>query len=218
MSAAIPSRAAACALVFAAVLAAAAADPARDARALIGVERQVSFSVTRQAEPAAIVMLAEYETAYPYPLETVVARIWDFARWPEIFSRVKASELLSDDGRTALTEQKTVIEVLGIKYVSVARFRNTVERPAPGRATCSFVSVGSDGSLISSEGSWRLRDASDERGNLTYLSYGVDNRVPTTLPGQEFMMRNFGGGDIARTVRELGKALDRAAAANANKP
>ena len=176
-------------------------------RELVGRERELEFAVSRSSEPEGIALRARFETAVPAPLEEVLATLRDFEGSPAVFSRIEAVLVLSREGDAVVTEQRTVIKALGLRFRSVATFRSTLERSCPGEARCGFEAIGSDGSLISTRGSWFLRDESDGEGSLTYISYELESCVPPTLPGQEFVMRTFGSGDLARTLRELERAV-----------
>ena len=184
-------------------------DRGLDARSLIGKERPLYFAVSKDEASSAILLKARYETAIAAGLDEVIAVLRDFEKSPETFSRIDSIDLISNDGVEAITDQTTAIRVLGISYVSVARFRSRIDRLSPTEAFISFESIRTDSKLIKSTGSWRLRELLNGNSVLTHVDYRLETLVPARVIGQEFVMRSFGGADVARTLRELSAAVAR---------
>jgi hypothetical protein len=177
---------------------------------LVGQERRIDFDVTRENAEGRdwIRMRADFETAYKASLEDAVAIIRDFEAAPRIFSRVDSVRLRSDDGVTAVTEQRTAVRVFGICFISDLVFRIELERPGPSEAVIRFESIATDGSLLKSSGSWSLEELVSGAAPVTYLRYRADNWVAPRSIGQEAAMRAFGAQDMRKVLRELGRALE----------
>ena len=201
-------RAAALLVLALAAAPAASASPGADARSLVGTAKALEFSVSSSKGEEGILLRARYETAARAGLDATIATLWDFAGSPEVFSRIDSVRVLADDGREAVTEQTTGIRVLGLTYLSVARFRCRLERISAREARVSFEAIWSDGSVLSTFGSWELREEPSAEGPLTRIVYSLESRSAATVVGQELIMRSFGGADIARTVKELAKAVE----------
>jgi hypothetical protein len=176
---------------------------------LVGVEHELVFEVAKHRAPDGkrwIRLFSEYESVYRANMEDVIATLWDFEAAPKTFSRIMATRLRSDTGTTAVIEQRTGIRVLGFAYVSNLVFRDLLYRDGPGMATLEFEAIEVDETTLSSRGSWTLIEDRDESGPLTYVRYILDSCVEPKFPAQEWIMRQFGSGDIRRVLRELYRA------------
>lgn len=154
-------------------------------------------------------MSYECECVYRANMETVAGILWDFADSPKVFSRVESVRLRSGDERSSVTEQRTAIRVLGLSFISELVFKNSFERPGPKETIIDFGTIETDGSCLSSKGSWVLEDWSDSSGPVTYVKYSVDGYVALRFPGQAAIMRSFGPADVKRVMRELGEAISK---------
>jgi hypothetical protein len=181
---------------------------------LVGVERQVAFEVSKYKAPDGkrwIRLYSEYESVYRANMEDVIATLWDFEESPKIFSRILATHLRSNTGTVAVIEQKTGIRVLGFGYTSNLVFKDVLRRDEPGSVVLEFEAIEVDKTTLSSRGSWILMEGRDESGPLTYARYTLDSYVEPKYPAQEWIMRQFGDGDMKRVIRELYKATVRRA-------
>jgi hypothetical protein len=203
------------ALLFASTLAiplfAADALPSRDLSGLLGSQRQVSFSVSNFRDDKGkpwIRVSGVYEGAYRAKLEDVIATLWDFESSPKTFPRIEAARVRSDNGTTAVIEQRTGVHVLGLSYVSNLVFRDVLSR-GDKTALIRFESVEVDDTTLSSKGSWSLEDRSDSGGSATYVRYTVETYVAPRFPAQAAIMRSFGPEDVRALIRQLGEATAR---------
>ncbi|MGA2548221.1 MAG: hypothetical protein ABSF43_16865 [Rectinemataceae bacterium] len=184
--------------------------PNRNLSSLFGFQRQISYDVSDYRGPdgkAWIHMTSRCETAIRAPMEAIIAKLWDFTGAPRVFQRIDAIHVRSDTGTMAVTEQRTVVRVLGISFVSNLVFRNTMTRQGQKAATVSFEMIESDGSCLSSKGAWELEDCSDKKGPSTYVQYSLDSYIEPRFPGQAFFLRDFGSNDMKGMVRELTQAM-----------
>jgi hypothetical protein len=175
--------------------------------ALVGAERKLEFEVGRYYAPDGkrwIRLRSQYDSVFRASMDEVIATLWDFEGSHEIFSRIEATRVRSrsEDGSVAVTEQRTGIRVLGFAYVSNLAFRNVIKRDGP-IATIEFEAVEVDRTTLSSHGAWTLAEGRDEKGPLTYVRYFLDSCVEPKYPAQEWIMRQFGDGDMRRLIREL---------------
>jgi hypothetical protein len=180
-----------------------------DFPSLLGVERELAFDVRSRHTPDGkrwIRLCGEYDSVYRASIDDVIAALWDFEGSPKTFSRIMATRVRSDDGTVAVIEQRTGVRVLGFSYLSNLVFRDLLSRDGPKSATLEFEAIEVDETTLSSRGSWTLVESDDESGPLTYVRYFLDSYVKPKYPAQEWIMRQFGGGDMRRVIRELYKA------------
>lgn len=167
------------------------------------------FEVTEHVDEAGrkwIHLSSSFECKYRLSMEDLIATLWDFPNYPKIFSRVAADRLMSDTGTQTITEQRTVVSILGLSFVAELRFKTTLTRWDADVASVDFVMTESDGSCLSNRGSWEMEDISDESGPLTRLKYSIDSDVASRFPGQAEIMRIFGAADVKKAMTELGVA------------
>ena len=154
-------------------------------------------------------MSCEYEGRYEESVDDLVATLWDFPRSPRVFSRIEAVRVRSESEGRAVTEQKSAVRVLGFAFISNLVFSNCVARTGEGAAIVSFESIETDGSCLSTKGSWTLEEEPGSGGRETRARYSIESYVQPRFPGQEVIMRAFGAADIGRVMRELGAAAAR---------
>jgi hypothetical protein len=186
--------------------------PPGEIASLVGVGRELSFDVAKYRAPDGkrwIRMSAVYESAYRASMEDIIAALWDFEDAPKTFSRIEAVRLRSDTGTEAVIEQRTGIRVLGFSYLSNLVFRERLKREGPRSAVIDFETIEVDDTTLSSGGSWTLEEVSDDSGPLTRVRYSLECCVEPKFAAQEFIMREFGGGDLRKLMRELGAATAR---------
>jgi hypothetical protein len=186
--------------------------PDRNLSSLFGFQHQVTYDVSdyRDADGKTwIHMTSRCETAIRAPMETIIAKLWDFTGAPRVFQRIDAIHVRSDTGTMAVTEQRTVVRVLGVSFVSNLVFRDAMTRQSQKAATVSFEMIESDGSCLSSKGAWELEDCSDQKGPSTYVQYSLDSYIEPRFPAQAFFLREFGSNDMKGMVRELTQAMGR---------
>jgi hypothetical protein len=195
-----------------------AAIPAsREFPALVGAERKLAFDVSKYRAPDGkkwIRLFCEYDSVYRATMDDVLGILWDFESSHEIFPRIEETRVrsISEDGSVAVTEQRTGVRILGFAYVSNLVFRNELLRDGPVAAV-EFEAIEVDDTTLSSKGRWTLVEDRDESGPLTYVRYSLDSCVEPKYPAQEWIMRNFGDGDMKKIIRELRKAVARRAEA-----
>jgi hypothetical protein len=178
----------------------------------VGIERELAFDVAKYRSPDGkrwIRMHGVYETAYRASLEDVIATLWDFDESPRNFSRIEATRLRSDTGTVAVIEQRTGVRFLGFAYSSNLVVRDELKRGSPGSAVLEFEAIEVDATTLSSRGSWTLEESSDAAGPLTYARYALESCVAPKFLAQEMLMREFGGRDLRKLLRELGEATAR---------
>lgn len=186
--------------------------PTEAGEALFGAQRMTNFEVRGIVDPAGkkwISMKASCETAIRAPMESIIAKLWDFEASPKVFSRIEAVRVRSNDGTTAVTEQRTAIRMLGAAYVSNLVYLDTIARRADGTVEVGFEMIEGDGSCRYSKGGWDLRGFADGASKATMVHYWVESDVAPTIPAQAFIMRSFGAADVKKTVRELCAAMER---------
>ena len=177
-----------------------------------GVARPLAFNVSDYSDPQGKTWIrysCAFECLYRARVDEVVAKLWDFADSPKIFSRIEMVRVRSDTGTEAVTEQRTAVRLLGLAFVSNLVFRNTIERSGPGSAKVNFESIETDGSSLSSKGGWTLEDRSDQGGPATYAVYRLESFIAPRFPGQAAIMRAFGAGDEEKLMGELARAVSR---------
>jgi hypothetical protein len=190
--------------------------PDRDLSGLFGCQRQVSFDVSDYRDDKGrqwIHLSGEFEGAYRAKMDDLVAVLWDFKDAPKTFPRIEAVRVRSDDGTTAVVEQRTGVHMLGLSYISNLVFRNVISRDGK-TAVFSFESIEVDDTTLSSRGSWAIEDRSDASGCASYVRYTVDSFVSPRFPAQAAIMRRFGAADIGALLRHLGEAAAKRAAKN----
>jgi hypothetical protein len=185
--------------------------PYRDLGGLYDAQRQIQFTVSdyRDARGKAwIRVVGECEGVYRQKAEDVLATLWDFRSWPKTFPRIEAVKLRSDDGTTAVIEQRTEVRILSFAYVSDLVFREVLSRSGKS-AVVSFDKIQADEAMLSSKGSWTLEDRSDASGDLTYVRYYSESYMAPQYPAQAAIMRQLGPADLCALVRQLGEATSR---------
>jgi hypothetical protein len=154
-------------------------------------------------------MSYDFECAYGERMDKVIATLWDFRSSPKVFSRIESIRLRSDTGSAAVTEQRTVVRVLGLAFASDLVFSTALTRQGPAAATVGFEMIETDGSCLSSRGSWAMEDRSVPGFPSTYVRYTVETDIEPRFPGQAAIMRGFGAADVKAAMRELGQAMAR---------
>jgi hypothetical protein len=185
--------------------------PCRDLSGLFGAQRQLSFNVSDYRDDKGrkwIRFSGVFEGAYRAKMDDVIATLWDFEEAPKTFPRVEAVRIRSDDGTTAVVEQRTGVHLLGFSYISNLVFRNVISRDGK-TAAFKFESIEVDDTTLSSRGSWTLEDRSDASGCATYVCYTVDSFVSPRFPAQAALMRRFGAADVRALIRQLGDATEK---------
>jgi hypothetical protein len=183
----------------------------RDLSGLYNTQRQLQFSVSdyRDAHGKAWIRLScECEGAYRQKMADVLATLWDFKSWPQVFPRILAIKLRSDDGTTAVMEQQTGVRVLGLSYASNLVFRDVLTRSGKS-VVMTFEKIQSDDATLSAKGSWTLEDRSDASGSATYVRYYSESYIAPQYPAQAAIMRQLGGADILALIQQLGDATAR---------
>jgi hypothetical protein len=204
----IRSLAALCLLASAALL---RGDPSPAAPGL-GEPRQLRFEVSDYLDPGGgkwIRLLGEFECAYRAKLDRVLSILWAFSESPSVFTGIDSVRVRSDDGKRAVTELRTAVRILGFVFASGQVLNQSLSRPSPGSAAIEFEAIETDGSSLSTKGSWSLEERQDPSGPSTYVRYSLEAVVQPRFPGQLLIMRSFGAGDLKKVMRELGKAIDR---------
>ncbi len=151
-------------------------------------------------------MSAEVDAVFRCPVRPILEVLWDFESSPRVFKRIESVKVRSDDGRIAVTEQKSAIRALGLSVESSLVFENELIRNGDGSAAFMFRTIEVDEATRSVTGSWYLEEFADAEGVATRVRYSVQSNVESTFPGQEWIMRSFGEGDIEDMVRELASA------------
>lgn len=151
-------------------------------------------------------MNCEYEAQYSLRMEDLIATLRDFPRSPKVFSRVEAVRVRSEINGIAITETRTAVRVLGFAFVSNLVFKNCLERKGLSEATVTFEMIETDGSCLSTKGTWTFEDNSGTGGPLTLARYTIDTYVEPRFPGQAVIMRSFGAADVKKVMLELGAA------------
>ena len=183
---------------------------------LPGCQRQVSFNVSDYRDDKSrqwIRLSGEFEGFYRAKMDDLIAILWDFKDSPKTFPRIEAVCVRSDDGTTAVVEQRTGVHVLGLSYISNLVFRNVISRDGK-TAVFKFESIEVDDTILSSSGSWFFEDRSDASGCATYVRYTVDSFVSPRFPAQAAIMRRFGADDIRALLQQLGEAAAQRIAKN----
>jgi hypothetical protein len=191
------------------------ADPGAEkttkSRSFFDPPRTIGFEV--HSEKAAdkrtwISFSAQIESVFRCPMAKIMETLWDFESSPKVFKRIESVRVRSDDGTVAVTEQKSVIRVLGVSYVSELVFENEQRKTGDTTAVFTFKAVEVDANTKSTAGSWRMEEFVDSSGTVsTRIVYTVESVVAATVPGQEFFIRSFGEGDIKNLMRELATAV-----------
>ena len=179
---------------------------------LFGAVRMIDFEIVSFVDPAGkkwIGLKASCETAIRAPMESIIAKLWDFEGSSKVFSRIEAVRVRSNDGTQAVTEQRTAVRMLGAAYVSNLVYLDTIARRADGTAEVGFEMIETDGSCRSAKGGWDLREFADGAGKATFVRYWIESDVAPMVPAQAFIMRSFGAADVRKTARELCAAMDR---------
>jgi hypothetical protein len=174
--------------------------------------RQVEFEVSdyRDSQGKTWIHLhGRFECEYGQTVDDIVATLRDFENAPKVFSRIEAIKVRSVAGSIVVTEQRSAVRVLGLAFISNLVFKNELEQRDSDSAKVSFELVESDGSCLSTLGSWTLEDRSGPSGPTTYAIFMLDSLVQPRFPGQAAIMRSFGAGDLKRTMRELGLSVKR---------
>jgi hypothetical protein len=151
----------------------------------------------------------DFECAYGENMEKVIATLWDFKSTPKVFSRIESVRLRSDTGTAAVTEQRLVVRVLGLAFVSDLVYGNALTRRGEKEATVGFAMIESDGSCLSTSGAWDMEDRSLPSVPSTYVRYSFETIIEPRFPGQAAIMRGFGAADVKSAMRELGLAMAR---------
>jgi hypothetical protein len=187
--------------------------PRRDISGLYDTQRQLQFSVSDYRDPAGkawIRLSCECDGAYRQKMSDVLATLWDFNSWPKVFARIVDVKLRSNDGTTAVIEQKTGLRLFNLSYASDIVFREVLTRSAKS-AVLSFEGIQSDDKTLSAKGSWTLEDRTDASGIATYVRYYFETCIAQQYPAQTEIMRQFGGADIRALIQQLGEATARRA-------
>lgn len=150
---------------------------------------------------------AEVEAVFRCPVEPILETLWDFESSPGVFKRIESVNVRSDDGKVAVTEQKSAIRVLGLSFESSLVFENEMIRNGDGTAVFMFKTIEVDAITRSVTGSWYLEEFADAAGVATRVRYSMQSYVESAFLGQEWIMRSFGEGDIENVVRELATAV-----------
>jgi len=177
-----------------------------------GTPRQLRYEVSDFRDAAGkrwIRMSYEFECSYGQRMDKVISTLWDFRSSPKVFSRIESVRLRSDSGTAAVTEQRTVVRLLGFVFASNLVFSNSLTRRGPAAATVGFEMIETDGSCLSSKGSWELEDRSTPDVPSTYVRYTFETDIEPRFPAQAAIMRGFGPADVKTTMRELGQAMAR---------
>ncbi len=189
---------------------AASADLPADPRGLLGTEVERRYEVDDYRDESGtrwIRLTSVFDTAYRAPLESVLAVLWDFRRFPERFSRIESVRVRSESADSAVIEQRTAVRVLGISHVTELTYLMELERPAAGAAILRFSSVEVDDSTRSSAGAWTLAEVADPSGPITVLRHAAETVVKPKYPSQAALMRRFGAKDLRHVLQEIGAAL-----------
>ena len=172
--------------------------------------RQIKYDVSDFTDAQGkhwIHVTASFAAAYPRSVDQVVNTLWDFAGSPKVFSRLESVKVRSNDGRTAVTEQRTAVRILGLAYISDIVLLNELERSNPSSALVKFRLIGTDGSCLATAGAWHVVQRSDTARTVADVEYDLDTIIEPRFPAQAAIMRGFGPGDMRHLLRELGDAL-----------
>jgi hypothetical protein len=148
----------------------------------------------------------EYEGYYRQKIDDVTATLWDFKAAPDNFKRIESVRMISDNGSTAIYEQRTGVHLMGLSYVSNIVFKETLAK-SKKQTVLKFESIKVDDTTLSNKGSWTLEDRTDSSGCLTYARYTLETYVAARYPAQEALMREFGQADIYAIMQQLDDAV-----------
>jgi hypothetical protein len=177
-----------------------------------GSAQQLSFEVSDYRDDQGrrwIHLSSEFECLYDERMDDLIATLWNFPNAPKVFSRIETVRVLSRSPTSAVTEQRTAFRLFGFAFISNLIFNNVLVRRGTSGARVSFELIETDGSCLSTVGSWDLEDRSDLSGSATYARFSLESYVEPRFPGQAAIMRGFGAADMRRTMRELGLATKR---------
>jgi len=169
---------------------------------------QISYSVTRAENSRWISLRADYEIDFPVPPEALSSILEDYERLSGVFTRIDWAKVVSRREGWVITEQRSGVKAFGIEFYTNLFFRNRSDRSNPGKVRVIFEQEGEAKTLINSQGYWDIEDRSSPAGPLSHLHYRIAFDTLAQYPGQETIMRNFGPGDIERTIKELGLAAE----------
>lgn len=160
-----------------------------------------------------IVMHAEYEATMRADSREILAILSDYHDAPAIFPRIERIDVLDDQGDKALTRQTTVFRLLGMTIANTMEFQVIYKHVSPSTTVQLFSMIKSDGSALKNEGSWIVEEVlpalSAQKGPLCRVVYKLETWSEPRYPLQEFVMRNFGPGDIMALFKQLAEAIQR---------
>lgn len=160
-----------------------------------------------------IVMRAEYEAAMRADSREILAILRDYHDAPAIFPRIERVDVLDDQGDKALTRQTTVFRVLGMTIANTLEFQVIYKHVSPSMTVQLFSMIKSDGSALKNKGSWMVEEvlpaSAAQKGPLCRVVYELETWSEPRYPLQEFVMRNFGPGDIMALFKQLAGAIQR---------
>lgn len=178
--------------------------------------RMLEFSVSDYRDGAGkdwIRVSCDCEGLYSQGMEAVLSTLWAFRAWPTIFQGIDEVKLRSDDGTSAVMEQRTSLRFLGLSFASDLVFRDVLSR-AGKTAAIKFETIQGDATTLSVKGSWDLEDRSMGSRRVTYVRYSSESYIARQYPAQEAIFREVGAAEVLALVRQLGEATARREAAD----
>ncbi len=149
----------------------------------------------------------EIRAVFAGRLEDLVALLCDYEGSPKVFPRIESVRVRSSEGGVAVTEQRSIVRILGFEYVSNLVFRNELKRASPTAASLTFTMIDGDGSCRSVEGGWDLESLESGGPQAVLVTYRCDMLVLPRYPLQLQIMQLFGKADYEHMVSELGSAF-----------
>ncbi len=143
------------------------------------------------------------------PLQKVLVVIEDYRSYPALFSKIKEVRVTEVAGAVLLTET-VVVSALGI--VNTNRFTLRIVRAteSPKLVRLTWIQEETDGTIDSLEGGWILEELGSVDKPLVKVTYRTKSAVPTKVPGQDFVIGMFLGGETKGVVESVfKKALSR---------
>ncbi|GAB1483927.1 hypothetical protein MASR2M78_27440 [Treponema sp.] len=154
-----------------------------------------------------------YSSTFDEKIETLVLVLQDYEKYPQIFSRLRSTEIVAYDTKRAQIRQNYEVRAAGFSFPSECLLQLSVEAEAMPRTwKQSWVMVSSDGSVKDLQGYWLLESVDGLDGkNTTRVSYRNLGAVLKRFPLQVTIMRMLSENEYARTFSALAKECARRA-------
>lgn len=143
------------------------------------------------------------------PLQRVLAVIQDYRSYPELFPQIKEAVAAEVSGAVLLSET-VVVSALGIVNTNRFTLRIVEKKESPQLVRLTWTQEKTDGTIESLEGGWILEEIGSAQKPLVKVTYRTKSAVPVRVPGQDFVIGMFLGGETKGVVDAVfKKALSR---------